>query len=562
MPSQPRPAAPRGFHCEHTPGESRVLALVDLPSGPSSLHAVLTCRSPELAHRASCLLQRALHVPADAWDSGPLEELCGRLPDAAGASLRTAVGHALAGVWPLSASSSPDWDESEVPTGDGSGTTTWDLSGAPDEGADGGAGRPRAPRAPVDARLADLSGPVFQIAMLREFHVHDPQALLKAAADEGWEPLPADLLPVHDRQDLIGAVLWLAERGGEIAGADTLADRSQAYRLSAEEDDEVASWTTEAVVVDFGSGWLRDAADRPPRSIVERSWKPDGPGPEGPGPERSDTGRTGRGRPDRHRVESEQPDFAALFEVGDGYCEDLECEEERCQWQLTPRTAAALHGALRLLADRARGEAEALGDRPLAPGGIGERAGVFIRLPKVTFRENAAWRRRFVRAIEDIAGDLADGWWPEPTCTAEEVALHLAVVDARVVHEAWTATGTAGSTAAGPDDDCDGVTDDPGGVLPAHRDDYDFDACVEAFFQDTDVLMLYDAGLDGVEDPEGEANLRLGIGDLRPTAWFEPFLNVTPRVTEEEYGDGGDGDGDGEEDGDGEGPTAGDRPGT
>ncbi|MGW0855046.1 hypothetical protein, partial [Streptomyces sp. NPDC002690] len=94
MHSQPRPAAPRGFHCEHTPGGSRVLALVDHDAGPSSLHAVLSCRSPELAHETARLLQRALFVPADAWDSGPLEELCGRLPQDAADSLRTAAGRA------------------------------------------------------------------------------------------------------------------------------------------------------------------------------------------------------------------------------------------------------------------------------------------------------------------------------------------------------------------------------------------------------------------------------------------------------------------------------------
>ncbi|MEU5626691.1 MULTISPECIES: hypothetical protein [Streptomyces] len=67
------------------------------------------------------------------------------------------------------------------------------------------------------------------------------------------------------------------------------------------------------------------------------------------------------------------------------------------------------------------------------------------------------------------------------------------------------------------------------GKLPNNRDDYDFGMCSEVFFQDTDVLMLYNARLDGIEDPDGETNQHMGIGDLRAAAWLEPFLNVQAR---------------------------------
>ncbi|MFF7360341.1 hypothetical protein [Streptomyces sp. NPDC008125] len=499
MHSQSRPAAPLGFHCEHTPGESRVLALVDHRPGPATLHAVLTCRTPGLADEAARVLQRALRVPADAWNSGPLEELCARLPHGAADSLRTAVGRALAGAWPVNgtpvdgipvdgAPGREDHRHGERGHGDhdhGERGHEGHGHGDHDHGDHDRGERDHGRAAPA-ARLAELSGPVFRIALLREFHVHDRRALLKAAADEGWEPLPADQLGAHDRQDLIGATQWLAEHRGDIAGADTLADRSQAYRLTVDEDDELAGWSREEVVADFGAGWLRGAE-------AHRAAEPGVPGEPG---------------------DPERPDFAALFEVDAPHCADPECGEERCRWHLTPRTAAALHEALRLLARRAREDAAVLGDRPLAPGGLGEKAGVFTRLPRVTFGVGAAWRLRFARAVESIGGDLRDGWWPEPTCTAEEVALHLAIEDARAAVEAGAAAGT------GPIG---------GGVLPAHRDDHDFDACAGMFFQDTDVLMLYDAGLDGMEDPEDEVNQRLGIGDLRPAAWFEPFLNVTPR---------------------------------
>lgn len=61
------------------------------------------------------------------------------------------------------------------------------------------------------------------------------------------------------------------------------------------------------------------------------------------------------------------------------------------------------------------------------------------------------------------------------------------------------------------------------GTLPEHRDAYDWDACSDLFFQDHDVLMLFDSRLDGIEDPDGDVNQRLGMGDLRTAAWFEPF---------------------------------------
>ncbi|MFF2546214.1 hypothetical protein ACFVUY_27090 [Kitasatospora sp. NPDC058063] len=41
--------------------------------------------------------------------------------------------------------------------------------------------------------------------------------------------------------------------------------------------------------------------------------------------------------------------------------------------------------------------------------------------------------------------------------------------------------------------------------------------------------MLYSSRFDGIEDPDGDANRQLGVGDLRAQAWFEPFGNVEAR---------------------------------
>lgn len=66
-------------------------------------------------------------------------------------------------------------------------------------------------------------------------------------------------------------------------------------------------------------------------------------------------------------------------------------------------------------------------------------------------------------------------------------------------------------------------------LLPHHDRDYDWDMCSEMFFQDHDVLMLYDETLDGIETPDNPTNAYLRMGDLRPASWFEHFANVEPR---------------------------------
>lgn len=175
-----------------------------------------------------------------------------------------------------------------------------------------------------------------------------------------------------------------------------------------------------------------------------------------------------------------------------------------------PRTADVLYTALCVLADQAYDDAEEIGDSPLVRGELEGNWGVFTQLPKLTFRADLQWRRRFARAVDDLADDLEHGRWPQPTCTAEELALHLAIGDAR--------------------DRVDELDDaDEQEKLPAHRDDFDLDMCSEVFFQDTDVLMLYSDRFDGIEDPDGDANRELGVGDLRTAAWFDPFQNVPAR---------------------------------
>lgn len=160
--------------------------------------------------------------------------------------------------------------------------------------------------------------------------------------------------------------------------------------------------------------------------------------------------------------------------------DDGDCE--KCGWQLTPRTADILLTALSVLSDQAYDDADELGDHPVTDHtpGLFE---VFGRLPKLTHTADRRWRRRMARAFEDLAQDIEQGKWPEPSCTADEMALHLAI------------------------DDAPGYIDDielntAHGQLPTHRDDYDWSGCSDMFFQDHDVLMLFHAHFDGIERPD------------------------------------------------------------
>jgi len=138
---------------------------------------------------------------------------------------------------------------------------------------------------------------------------------------------------------------------------------------------------------------------------------------------------------------------------------------------------------------------------------------LFGRYPRLTWSQDAVWRRRAARAYDDLAADLAAGEWPLPTCPAEELALHLILEDAlAAVEDGWTGLDAAAFDA-----------------LPGHPEDLDWDAMPDALFQDTDILHLFEPGLDGIDDPDDALNAEMAIGDYRPSAWFENFANMRPR---------------------------------
>lgn len=203
---------------------------------------------------------------------------------------------------------------------------------------------------------------------------------------------------------------------------------------------------------------------------------------------------------------SANPDFTALFPT-------CRCGSESCDacsgFQLTPRTAAVLWTLMQIAADHAYEDVIEHGDEPVLDN---EPWMLFDRYPKITWRQDAVWRRQAARAFDDLTEDLAAGLWPHPRCPGEEMALHLVLEDAPdAVDEGW-----AGLDQTFP-------------RLPEHPDDYDWDLASEVFFQDHDILDLFEVEMDGIEDPDSEQNRIMGMGDYRPLAWFRTFLNMEPR---------------------------------
>ncbi|MEV4192787.1 hypothetical protein [Streptomyces toxytricini] len=48
-------------------------------------------------------------------------------------------------------------------------------------------------------------------------------------------------------------------------------------------------------------------------------------------------------------------------------------------------------------------------------------------------------------------------------------------------------------------------------------------SCSNYLFEDHDVLMLFDAQLDGMEDQHGGIHQAMGLANLAANEWFEPF---------------------------------------
>lgn len=454
---------PRDFLCEHTSTKSRVLAVLPSPSGANTLKAVLTCTDPVLAQRAASILSTVALTGGGPTVNADAESIAESLPAAPAASFREAYRHIQDRDWPTVVSSTASWHAVQ------SEDNPDHIPSFQDEKE----------RTPSDAKLNQLPGKVFRLIQFLEYHVHDVNRLLTAAAAEGWSPV-SDEQDSGQWDDLLDALMHMADIRHEVPGADIISQESSGEPLVAAEGAELAGWQHEPVIVEFGGGWRLRAGD------------------------------------DEH--EPALPDFGTLFPVRT--CDqDHEDDDEAligCEicgsWQLTPRTADMLHTALENLCDEAHNDVDERGDAEVSAKNKGDWW-FFDRLPRITWRMGGHWRRQIAHACEDLARDLEAGQWPRPRSTAEEMVLHLAIEDAPDYLEMAEDTG-----------------DSTHDALPKHADDYDWHMCSEILFEDHDVLMLFDPGLDGLEDPNSDVNERAAMGDLRAAAWPKFFSHLEPRA--------------------------------
>jgi hypothetical protein len=464
---------PHDFFCEHTPAKSRVFAVLASPGRPDTLKAVLTCSDPLLAQRAASVLASLALTGGGVMIDAEAEEIHAALPAAPAGSFREACQRLRDRQWPDADASLVEWDQVQVL----------------DEGDLTPALRDEETRTPSDARLAGLAGRAFRVIQFAEYHVYDAERVLHAATAHGWSPASAEGEEADPDDDLLDALMHMAGLYPHVPGADAICQESSAQELTVTAGDELADWQREPVTAEFGGGWrLRTGLS----ALVENL---------------DDI---------RKDLASKMPDFASLFPVRscdrDHADEDEEMECDVCSnWQLTPRTADMLYTALEVLSDEAYDDVEEHGGDPVTSENADDWA-IFRRLPRITWRTDADWRRQFARACEDISQDLATGHRPIPRNNAEEMALHLAIEDG------------PGCLEMAEDD-----ADKRHAALPEHDDDYAWDDCSEFLFQDHDVLMLFDESLDGFEDPTIDINKEYGVGDLRPQAWFDFFANVKPR---------------------------------
>ncbi|WIV57846.1 hypothetical protein [Amycolatopsis nalaikhensis] len=179
-------------------------------------------------------------------------------------------------------------------------------------------------------------------------------------------------------------------------------------------------------------------------------------------------------------------DCVACPECADGGCEIC------LPVTLTPRTAAVLGHALAVLADEAYDYVYRTG---LCRGG---EPGPLGAVPTCVASLDEWFLRRYARSFDDLSSDLQVGRHPTPACTAEEIALDLAIRDAERLYH-----------------DEDELISDLETELPASRSDYNWDTLQDVLFQD--------------KDYEGLLGFPEALSPREAEQLFDQFGNTAPR---------------------------------
>lgn len=182
------------------------------------------------------------------------------------------------------------------------------------------------------------------------------------------------------------------------------------------------------------------------------------------------------------------------------------------QADLSPRNAMALWVVATEMYDFANSDIDEIcdGGTPI------KESFVLGGLPPICRNADKVWLQRFAQCFKDMAEKLQKGLVPYPTCTGEEVALHLAL----------TVLEDDSSCATGRKANLDTISMDAA-LAEAYETcgrsatDLDVHYLREILFEDWDYQYLYNMEDDGIED--SEVGAMLGIGNLTPKKWFLPF---------------------------------------
>jgi hypothetical protein len=465
---------PRRFIWELQQSKQRIYALLDQAGEAPRLEAVLTIKDRESAALAQHLLNAALQEGRSPYCEVLAERVFARLPDAPAASLRRALEWVYDLSWPVA-------EDIEVPE---AAVRVFAEVTAATAGLD----RDRARR----RRLAELEGPVVRSIQVTEVHVHDAPRALAAACARGFEPAPDGERAEDDPLDLLGAVSRLLDEDPEPPGTDQYTSLASLQLLDAAGGDELVGWSEVPVSEEFPGGWDLQ---------TERE----------SGQTRTDTDQDEQ---EAQLLEERRKGIrrlTELFPVTEHHCPTPEEGCEDCPEELSPRMAHLLQIGLELVGDHATEDIIEHGEAPVTDANRGQWL-LFDELPRITWVMGRAWRQRFRDGARHLLEDLDEGAWPEPRNHAEEMALTLAIEDAKAVQQ--------------------DLLDD---VFPEHQelphspDDYDFGLLEELLFQDSDIKFLFGSETEAFADPDHPMNRYLGIGDMRPVAWFDYFTNVAPR---------------------------------
>ena len=151
----------------------------------------------------------------------------------------------------------------------------------------------------------------------------------------------------------------------------------------------------------------------------------------------------------------------------------------------------ALMAAIHVLIDNCLDDLVAL-----QHGGAFTESTMLDHLPPTGLRHyDVLFAKRFLACVYTVAWKLQSPDQQALACVGEELALHALIQSAAA------------------------TLDDNGAEA-------DFSALYEAAFEDEDYALLFDPQWDGIEDTD--RGQMLGMANLRPGDWFEPFRDEDP----------------------------------